>query len=193
VGLLNRDEAHILYNSAKLFAGRRGLEVGAWIGWSACHVALAGVELDVVDPSFDHWWLKETVEAALSAAGVRDRVTLHTGYSPSAVADLAHERAPWSFMFIDGDHDGAAPRLDAEECRHHAAADALVLFHDLASPFVAAGLDVLADAGWQTMVYDTAQIMGVAWRGDVEPVPHHPDPSVSLNLPSHLARHRVSR
>lgn len=193
IGLLDRDEAHLLYNNARLFAGRRGLEVGAWIGWSACHIALAGIELDVVDPFFARGWLEESVESALTAAGVRDRVRLHTGYSPGAVAGLAPERAPWSFIFIDGDHEGTAPRLDAEECERHAAADAMILFHDLASPDVAAGLDTLADRGWRTMVYDTMQIMGVAWRGAVSPVPHRPDPTVSMPLPAHLARHAVSR
>jgi predicted O-methyltransferase YrrM len=193
IGLLNRDESHLLYNNAKLFAGGRGLEVGAWVGWSACHIALAGIELDVVDPFFTRAWLKESVECSLAAAGVRQSVRLHTGYSPGAVAALASDRAPWSFIFIDGDHEGAAPRLDAEECERYTADDALILFHDLASPHVAAGLDLLADRGWKTMVYDTAQITGVAWRGKVSPASHTPDPAISIPLPAHLARHPVSR
>ena len=53
VGFLSRDEAHILYNTALQFAGQPALEIGCWLGWSACHLALAGVNLDVVDPFFD--------------------------------------------------------------------------------------------------------------------------------------------
>ncbi|MEG4807019.1 hypothetical protein QUA82_04220 [Microcoleus sp. F8-D3] len=50
VGFLSRDEAHILYNTALQFKGKKALEIGCWLGWSACHLALAGVALDVVDP-----------------------------------------------------------------------------------------------------------------------------------------------
>lgn len=50
VGFLSRDEAHILYNTALKFKGKKALEIGCWYGWSACHLALAGVELDVIDP-----------------------------------------------------------------------------------------------------------------------------------------------
>ena len=51
VGFLSRDEAHILYNTALQFRGKKALEIGCWLGWSACHLALAGVELDVIDSS----------------------------------------------------------------------------------------------------------------------------------------------
>ena len=41
------------------------------------------------------------------------------------------------------------------------------------------------------MVYQTMQIMGVAWRGDIQPVEHQPDPQVNWVLPKHLAHHPV--
>src|SRR5262245_54806187 len=50
IGFLNRDEAHILYNTALRFSGKPALEIGCWLGWSTCHLALAGVSLDVIDP-----------------------------------------------------------------------------------------------------------------------------------------------
>jgi HEAT repeat protein len=34
--------------------------------------------------------------------------------------------------------------------------------------------------------------MGVAWRGNVTPVPHQPDPRVEWSLPAHLRGHPVS-
>src|SRR5260370_7882248 len=34
IGFINRDEAAILYSSAELFPGRRGLQIGACLGWS---------------------------------------------------------------------------------------------------------------------------------------------------------------
>jgi hypothetical protein len=50
IGFVSRDEAHILYNTALQAAGMPALEIGAFMGWSACHLALAGVDLDVIDP-----------------------------------------------------------------------------------------------------------------------------------------------
>ena len=68
----------------------------------------------------------------------------------------------------------------------------MMVFHDLASPDVEAGLHFLWSQGWQVLVYQTMQIMGVAWRGDVKPVSHKPDPTIALSLPLHLAKYPVS-
>ena len=54
VGFNNRDEVHILYNTALKFKGKKALEIGCWLGWSACHLALGGVELDVIDPLLEN-------------------------------------------------------------------------------------------------------------------------------------------
>ena len=192
-GFVNRDEAAILYNSALLFAGKSCLEIGCWRGWSAVHLALGGVFVDVIDPILTEPDFMQSVRESCEAAGVMQRMTFHTGYSPAAIEELAGSQARrWSMFFIDGDHEGAAPRLDAETAIAHAEDTALVLFHDLASPYVAAGLDAFRKAGWHTRVYQTMQIMGVAWRGDVEPVPHSPDPKQFWTLPRHLAGFEVS-
>ena len=61
VGFLSRDEAHILYNTALQFKGKKALEIGCWLGWSACHLALAGVELDVVDPLLEREDIRQSV------------------------------------------------------------------------------------------------------------------------------------
>ncbi len=63
----------------------------------------------------------------------------------------------------------------------------MVLFHDLVYPAVAEGLRFFQQAGWNVKIYQTQQIMGVAWRGDVAPVAHIPDPSVNWTVPEHLA------
>lgn len=187
VGFLTCDEAHLLYNFALQFRGRRALEIGCWYGWSACHLALAGVELDVVDPLLDRPDVRESVEASLRAAGVREHVRLVAGHSPAAVEDLARrEQRRWSLIFIDGDHDAPGPLRDAIAAAAFAAADAAVVFHDLAAPDVARGLEYLREQGWQTRIYQTMQIMGLAWRGSVSPVPHEPDPGIVWPLPAHL-------
>lgn len=191
IGFVSRDEAAILYNTALRFRGMRALEIGCWLGWSTCHLALAGVSLDVLDPILAEPTLRGSVEASLVAAGVRGRVNLVAAGSPDGVSLLAGGRK-WSLFFVDGAHEGAAPVRDAEACAAHAAADALILFHDLAAPAVAAALDRLRDQVWQTVVYQTMQIMGAAWRGRVAPVAHTPDPAVEWSLPAHLRGHPVA-
>jgi predicted O-linked N-acetylglucosamine transferase (SPINDLY family)/cephalosporin hydroxylase/glycosyltransferase involved in cell wall biosynthesis len=193
VGFLSRDEAHILYNSALQFKGKRALEIGCWMGWSACHLALAGVQLDVVDPMLDRPEFYQSVSSSLEAAGVLDSVTLIPGFSPRQVEEFAaQQQRQWSLIFIDGDHEAPGPLRDAIACDQLAEPDAMILFHDLASPDVAQGLDYLRQRGWHTLIYQTMQIMGVAWRGNVQPVHHQPDPSIHWKLPSHLAYYTVS-
>ena len=193
VGFLSRDEAHILYNTALKFRGKKALEIGCWLGWSACHLALAGVELDVIDPLLDKPEMYDSVSTSLKDAGVFESVNLVAGYSPQKVEELAKEsQRKWSLIFIDGDHDAPGPLNDAIICEQLAETNALILFHDLSSPDVAQGLDYLKQRGWNTMIYQTMQIMGVAWRGNIEPVQHISDPSIKWQLPVHLQHYIVS-
>lgn len=188
VGFLNCDEAHILFNSALKVAGRRALEIGCFLGWSAGHLAAAGLQLDVIDPILARQDFRQSVETSLAQAGLLDRVNLVGEPSPSAVEKLVSAKGGgWSLVFIDGNHDEPGPYLDAVACEPHCAKDALVLFHDLAAPAVARGLEHFRKCGWNTAIYNTTQIMGVAWRGAVEPVQHVADPRVAWKLPDHLA------
>ena len=193
VGFINRDEAAILYSNAGLFPGRRGLEIGAWRGWSTCHLLLSGLaSLHVIEPLLaDADWNREFV-AAVNGAGEANRAILVPGSSPAEVVRLGEEGRRWSFAFIDGDHDGQAPTNDALACEPYLEATAMILFHDLISPHVSAALRALDARGWRTMVYQTAQMMGVAWRGDIAPVRHKPDPSQRWSVPDHLAGFVIS-
>lgn len=193
VGFLSRDEAHVLYNTALRFRGRRALEVGCFLGWSTCHLALAGVELDAIDPGLSHAGVYESITQSLLSAGVREAVRLHPGKSPERVRELAARAGRgWSLFFIDGEHEAPAPLRDAMACAAAAEPDALILFHDLAAPAVAEGLDYLRAQGWQTVVYHTAQILGAAWRGGARPVGHRPDFRVRWDMPEHLRGHPVA-
>lgn len=184
MGFLNRDEAVLLHNIALQFAGKRALEIGSWLGWSTCHLALAGVELDVVDPAHDDPVIHASVEESLNRAGVFERVHLARGRSPETLAEL---RQHWSLFFIDGDHEAPGPLRDTTAALAYATEDCAFVFHDLAAPAVAAPLKYLQEKGFNVVVYLTAQIMALAWRGDVTPVAHVPDPNVAWQLPPHLA------
>jgi predicted O-methyltransferase YrrM len=187
VGFLSRDEAMILHNAALRFTGQAALEIGCWMGWSTCHLALAGVSLDVVDPIIIKEHFRASIGGSLRTAGAYHRVNLVAGRSPEAVQSLARDGKRWSLIFIDGDHEGDAPRKDAETVEPFAANDCVVLFHDLAAPAVAHGLRYFKQCGWKIRIYQTMQVMGAAWRGQIEPPVHFPDPSISIPLPLHLA------
>lgn len=192
-GFVTRDEAAILYNAARLVRGKSCLEIGCWRGWSTVHLALGSGMLDVVDPVLADPDFSESIRRSCELAGVLDSITFHPGPSPATVEALARTSGKkWSLVFVDGDHERNAPRADAEVVMRHAADTAMVLFHDLVSPDVAAGLDAMRDGGWHTMIYQTMQIMGIAWRGDIEPPDHSPDPKIFWTLPRHLNGYFVS-
>lgn len=187
-GFLNRDESILLFNIARQFRGRRALEVGCWLGWSAAHLAAAGVVLDVIDPALSNPMIRQSVTASLESAGVLQRVTLHAAASPAAIDDLARQGGRWSLFFIDGNHEAPHPLFDTATAVEYATPDAAVVFHDLASPDVSQALDYLQARGWQVRLFHTAQIMGMAWRGDVVPPVHLADPAVAWHVPRHLRR-----
>ncbi len=192
IGVLSLDEATVLHNNALPFARQRGLEIGCHYGWSTAHLVAAGLQLDVIDPALGYPDQMRDVEESLAKIGGAGRARLWAGFSPSIVPAIRATRAqPWSFAFIDGYHEGRAPLDDAEAVIGEMAADALVLFHDLISPHVAAGLGGFADAGWNVGLYNTMQIMGVAWRGLASPVAHAADRDMPPIAAAHLARFPV--
>jgi predicted O-methyltransferase YrrM len=187
IAFANRDEAHIIFNTALLFAGKPGLAIGCFLGWSTCHLALGGVRLDAVDPLLDRPDIRRNVEASLAAAKVLDRVNLVAGESPEMVRRLASSGdRRWSLVLIEGKRATPGLPKNAEICLAHCATDALVLITDLVSPVAWEEFDHFRQAGWQTRIYDTAQIMGVAWRGAVRPIDHRPDPEVTWSRPGHM-------
>ena len=128
----------------------------------------------------------------LLRAGVRERITLHAGLSPDKITHLGLDGARWALVFVDGNHVAPAPVNDTLACLPFLTENAMILFHDLMSPDVAEALAELRGRGWSTLVYQTSQIMGVAWRGSVQPVQHVADPRVQWGLPKHLESFKVS-
>ncbi len=186
-GFLNRDEAHILYNLALGFHGKRALEIGCLMGWSACHIALAGLDLDIIDPLLNNSDVMASVQASIAATSPAGVIRLGAGASPAAVHQMAAlQPEGWSLFLIDGDHEGLAPVNDVVACLPYATPDCAMVFHDLASPDVTDAVLYLKRLGWRTRIYHTAQIMAVAWRGDVHPIAHQPDPRVEWQIPPHI-------
>jgi Methyltransferase domain len=193
VGFINRDEASILYANAHAFKGRSGIEIGAWRGWSTAYLIAAGLEpLHVVEPLLaDKDWRAEFEAVVRGAGGGASSTILLPERSPEAVVRQGQAGARWSFAFVDGDHDSDAPRNDALALAPYLERTAMVVFHDLVSPHVAAGLRALQSKGFDVMAYQTAQMMGVAWRGEIAPVKHEPDPAQNWQVPDHLKGIRI--
>jgi predicted O-methyltransferase YrrM len=187
MGFLSLDEVSILYTLARCIPDAEALEIGCHRGWSTAHLAAGVKHLDVVDPVLADSARLADIETSMERAGVRARCSFHEGSSPAAVVALAAERKrPWSLIFIDGDHEPDGPLLDARTVAGLAAKDAMVLFHDLASPVVAEGFAYMRAQGWSCLLFQTMQIMGVAWRGSVNLPVHVPDREVAWTLPDHL-------
>lgn len=191
IGWASRDEAHILYNTALKYPDAAACEIGCWMGWSACHLAAGGVTLDIIDP-LPNEHQRETINAALAATGLQDRVQIGVGHSPAMFDEPFYADRKWGLFFIDANHDGEAPMNDVKAVERHAAEDCIVLFHDLCTASVERAVAYLRDKGWNVMIYHTIDLMAVAWRGKIEPVEHIPDPALGTELPDYLSDYKVS-
>ena len=148
--------------------------------------------MDVVDPALGDDHHHDAVTTSLTRVEGPGTFSLWPGYSPGIIKAVSGSApAAYSFAFIDGFHEGPAPRRDAEAVAEEMAEDAIIMFHDLTSPYVAAGLEALVNRGWKTGIYNTMQIMGIGWRGNVTPVEHVADPNVPWPRLSHLNDFRM--
>jgi predicted O-methyltransferase YrrM len=192
VGFLSRDEASILYDIGRTNAGSDALEIGCWLGWSACHLAAGGLILDVIDPLLAKDDIRSSVERSVEAAACVGNVRLHAGRSPDTVHQLAADGKRWRVIFIDGDHEGQAPLADAIVSAQYAQKDAIIIFHDVVAPAVEQALNHLSKCGWNTQIFNTMQVMAVAWRGNIKPPEHQADPLLGVTLPDALQRYAHS-
>lgn len=189
IGVLSVDEGAVLHNAALPFKGKRALEIGCHLAFSTAHLAAAGLDLDVIDPALGNAVHRGHVQASLDHAVPGHGARLHAGFSPGIVAlvHAAKPRTKWHFAFIDGLHDGTAPLDDARAVEPFMADTAAVMFHDLTCPDVAEGLRFYASRGWQTRIFETMQVMGLAWRGDYTPPDHVGDVGTDTRHLDHLS------
>jgi hypothetical protein len=101
---MNRDEIHIVYNWALRFRGKKGLEIGCWLGWTTAHVLAAGVELDVIDPIFDSPEFLDKIQTSFKLTAERyplALVNLLNDVSPGRVVREAREnKKRWDFFAL---------------------------------------------------------------------------------------------
>lgn len=187
IGNATYEEAVCIHTIATQFAGLRGLEIGTHFGWTSAHLHAAGLRLDLVDPAFSKQDRIAEIREVLDAISNDMPYQIWPGFSPESISEIyAQSSEPWSLVFIDGDHEGEAPLRDAEAVIKYCAKDAVVIFHDMTSPFVSAGLSVFKAAGWQVGLYNTMQVLGIAWRGNVLVPRHLADPNTLALFQPHL-------
>lgn len=195
------EEATCLFELGRQFAGKRGLEIGSHFGWTGAHLLSTGMEMDFIDPEFADPVRKAAVLEVFDAVAEGRTYRTWAGFSPEILPEVRRKgkgrltgfaKDKWSFAFIDGNHDGDAPKNDAEGVIPHMAQDAVVVFHDLTSPFVEQGLNTMREAGFRTCLFNTMQIMGVAWRGNVTIPEHVPDQNVLPVFQAHLSKYQIS-
>lgn len=191
IPLLSRDEALILYNIALQYKGRQGLLIGAQMGWSLCHMAIAGLEIDVLDPILGNNEILQDIMASINSAkevfGTISQVTLVPGSGSSAIAELGTQlQHRWSLIFVDSSWDVSSTLQYAIACEKYAEPNATIIFRNMISTTVCQGFDYLKGKGWRTRIYLTTSIIGVAWRGKIEPVGHQSDPQIAWEQPKHL-------
>ncbi len=187
-GNVSTEEAALLYALADAKRGKRGIEIGSHFGWSTAHLLKGGLTLDAIDPAFQDSKRFSQVSTSLRQWIDSGTVNLWPGYSPQiipAVGSTQPER--YSLAFIDGHHDNESPLNDVNAVLPYLTDDAYVVFHDLTFDAVAAAVRHLKAMGWNIQVYNTMQIMAVAWRTGENPPHYDGDTKHGIQLPVHLA------
>lgn len=172
---LSRDEAHILYNTALRFRGKRALLLCDWVGWSAAHLIAGGPRLDVVSPSLARTEVSDLVVDGIKRMTGSPPVRLVPRDPLQALSETARKSgAPWDLVVLDTEPGNGTAEALARACEGHLSHSATILFHDAYHADVKAALAWLELSGWKTATYETMQQMAIAWRGDARPLRHRP-------------------
>lgn len=187
-GNVSTEEAAILYALAGRKKEGRGIEIGSHFGWSTAHLLKAGLRIDAIDPAFSDTERFQQVSSSLQQWIDSGSVQLWPGYSPQIIPAIsATQKQLYSFAFVDGNHDNNGPLLDVKALIPFLTPDAYLVFHDLTFNDVAAAVRYLKETGWHIRVYNTMQVMAVAWREGVEPPEYAGDLSHAVTLPPNLS------
>ena len=155
-GFWTVEEVGILFSIASEVKGC-WLDIGGLTGWTAAHLAVAGCRVYSVDPMYANAEFRRRAEENLTAAGVRDAVSLWACRSGDF---LTKTRRKFDGVIIDGDHKAPGPLRDAEQTMARVEENGAILLHDLRLPDVSAAFEALARSGWKPQEFVTTH--GVA-------------------------------
>lgn len=183
------EEAQLLAYVAQVTGARRALEIGSYVGWTACHLATM-CDVICVDPFLELGGVShlgddasaETCERFLQnvrRAGYREKVTLIQGRSPEAVESL-YVPGGFDLAFIDGWHLDGQPRRDVRAAEDTLATGGTVVLHDLNIPDVQDAACWLLAQCYAGVILPTPNWLGVFWPPDMRRKP----PSWLWTLPT---------
>lgn len=179
---VDRDECHILYAAALRMNGKRALKAAYSFGWIAYHLLMAGMQVDILDGYLLHPELRSAVTSTLPP-GSGERTRLVVGTLEEILPSLAEATPePWSLAVLDLRRPGTGSET-VLACAARMADDALLFvlgLNDNASLPASGALQTLQGQGWRAGLFQTANGLGLAWRGAVAPPPHIPDPALGL-------------
>lgn len=201
-GYATHDEAVLLLAiAAKLRRdGSVWVEIGSHTGWTAAHIADAGVDVIAIDPEYGTPVYNQTGDPNrffmrtrdnVEACGLRYRVSLTPGVS----GDWLPKMDGLDGVFVDGDHIAPAPLEDAKMAAAAIRPGGVVVFHDAVGAPVQDAIRWMISAGFKCRIYRTPQLLTVCWRDGFEPPPHDPDPAfdwtgwLSHVVPDDLSRY----
>ena len=149
------DYSQSLYELARYFKCKRGLEIGVRFGKSALPFLLANKDATLVgiDPNPEF-----PIEEFMKEQGVADRFHFVRGYSPGAVAQFKDQKFDW--IYIDGRHDYDGVLADYEATKDMVAPGGIMVFDDMDKTlgYGTDVADVLADLGLE---YKTNEDFGL--------------------------------
>jgi len=122
------------------------LEVGTAYGYSTIVMALAGAQVEAVDPHLEFQSLSRA-RGNLAAYGVQNQVRMVIGYSATVLPDLP--RGAYGLAFVDGDHSEAAVAFDIAACWELLRPGGWLAAHDYCTelPGVMAAIDARFPSG----------------------------------------------
>jgi hypothetical protein len=154
-------------------------DIGANLGWTTAHIAVAGAEVFAVEPMQTvELWEERFQENCYECR--QSIIAMHW----KSERFWAETNMHLDGCVIDGDHDAPQPLLDAQGAAKHEAR--VILFHDFIGRPVREGVEWLMQHGYSFRVYLTPHMVACCWRHDsgFTPPDHVPDP----NLPDLRAR-----
>jgi len=178
-GFLNRDEAAILYQCAKQFPHGDWLDIGAHTGWTALHVAAAGLHVSALEPMYADDAFFDRANANINErAKFGDQVFMMPVTSRMHFEKLESDQE-YDGVMIDGDHCWMNPLYDAVKAFKHLATNSVVVLHDFIGGPVREATRYLMCEGMKCRVYcASSQLLAVCWRGDFTPPDYTPDPKI---------------
>lgn len=173
-GYWSHDEAAILYTVARAVGGT-WLDIGARFGWTAAHVAVAGVRMvHCIDPHFTKTEFRERF--ALNTKGKEKQLLILPWTSTEFFSNW--RRQMYSGIVIDGNHDEPEPLNDAMNAALKLEPRAVILLHDFLGKPTRDAANWLLDAGFKCRIYWTPNLVALCWRGAFVPPEHIGDKNI---------------